>query len=89
PHRSRDYLSAIGADEIIDRATLDLGSKPLETARWGGAINNLGGATLTWLTRTVQPYGNIVSIGLAQSHELNTTVMPFILRGVSLLGIHS
>lgn len=89
PEAARDYLSAIGADEIIDRATLDLGSKPLEAGRWGGAIDNLGGATLTWLTRTVQPYGNIVSIGLAQSHELNTTVMPFILRGVSLLGIHS
>ena len=86
---SDDYLNALGADAILSRQSLDLGSKPLEKALWGGAVDNLGGATLTWLTRTVKPWGNIASIGLAQSHELTTTVMPFILRGVSLLGIHS
>ncbi|HWU67713.1 MAG TPA: YhdH/YhfP family quinone oxidoreductase [Stenotrophobium sp.] len=84
-----DYLKMLGADEVISRQSLDLGKKPLESAVWGGAVDNLGGETLTWLTRTVKPWGNIASIGLAQSHELNTTVMPFILRGVSLLGIHS
>ena len=84
-----DYLKALGADEVVSRQSLDMGSKPLEKALWGGAVDNLGGPTLTWLTRTVKPWGNIASIGLAQSHELNTTVMPFILRGVSLLGIHS
>lgn len=89
PDAARDYLTAIGADEIIDRSTLDLGKRPLESARWGGAIDNVGGETLTYLTRTVNLWGNIASIGLAQSHELHTTVMPFILRGVSLLGIHS
>jgi acrylyl-CoA reductase (NADPH) len=73
----------------VSRQSLDLGSKPMEKGLWGGAVDNLGGPTLTWLTRTVKPWGNIASIGLAQSHELNTTVMPFILRGVSLLGIHS
>lgn len=87
--RSADYLRALGADEVIARQSLELGSKPLEKALWGGAVDNLGGPTLTWLTRTVRPWGNIASIGLAQSHELATTVMPFILRGVSLLGIHS
>ena len=86
---SGDYLKALGADEVVSRQTLDLGSKPMEKALWGGAVDNLGGPTLTWLTRTVKPWGNIASIGLAQSHELNTTVLPFILRGVSLLGIHS
>jgi len=86
---SADYLKALGADEIVARQSLDLGSKPMEKALWGGAVDNLGGPTLTWLTRTVKPWGNIASIGLAQSHELTTTVMPFILRGVSLLGIHS
>jgi len=86
---SADYLKALGADEVVSRQALDLGSKPMEKALWGGAVDNLGGATLTWLTRTVKPWGNIASIGLAQSHELATTVMPFILRGVSLLGIHS
>ncbi len=86
---STDYLKALGADEVISRQSLDMGSKPMEKATWGGAVDNLGGPTLTWLTRTVKPWGNIASIGLAQSHELATTVMPFILRGVSLLGIHS
>ncbi|MDR3417826.1 MAG: YhdH/YhfP family quinone oxidoreductase [Nevskia sp.] len=84
-----EYLRMLGADEIVDRNSLDLGSKPMETARWGGAVDNLGGETLTYLTRTVKPWGNIGSVGLAQGHQLNTTVMPFILRGVSLLGIHS
>ena len=83
------YLRALGADEIVDRNTLDLGSKPMESPRWAGAVDNLGGETLTYLTRTVRPWGNIGSVGLAQGHTLNTTVMPFILRGVSLLGIHS
>ena len=89
PETAREYLTAIGADEIIDRTTLDLGKRPLESARWGGAVDNVGGETLTYLTRTTNSWGNIASIGLAQSHELNTTVMPLILRGVSLLGIHS
>jgi NADPH2:quinone reductase len=89
PEAGAAYLKALGADEIVDRGSLDLGKRPMESARWGGAVDNLGGETLTYLTRTVQPWGNIASIGLAQSHELQTTVMPFILRGVSLLGIHS
>jgi NADPH2:quinone reductase len=86
---SGDYLRKLGADEVVSRQGVDLGSKPMEKATWGGAVDNLGGPTLAWLTRTVKPWGNIASIGLAQSHELTTTVMPFILRGVSLLGIHS
>ncbi|MDD3764323.1 MAG: oxidoreductase [Nevskiales bacterium] len=84
-----DYLKSLGADKIVSRQDLNLGTRPLESALWGGAVDNLGGETLAWLTRTTRPWGNIASIGLAQSHELHTTVMPFILRGVSLLGIHS
>jgi acrylyl-CoA reductase (NADPH) len=84
-----DYLQQLGADQVIDRAALNLGGKPLEKAVWGGAIDNLGGDTLSYLTRTVRPWGNIACIGLAQSPALNTTVIPLILRGVSLLGIHS
>jgi NADPH2:quinone reductase len=84
-----DFLQKLGADQVVDRAALDLGSRPLERAIWGGAVDNLGGETLAYLTRTVRPWGNIASIGLAQAATLNTTVMPFILRGVSLLGIHS
>lgn len=86
---AREYLQTIGADEVLDRQTLTLGTKPLEAAQWGGAVDNLGGDTLAWLTRTVKPWGNIASVGLAQAHTLNTTVMPFLLRGVSVLGIHS
>jgi NADPH2:quinone reductase len=84
-----DYLKSIGATEILVRDDIDLGKRPLEQARWGGAIDNLGGDYLAWLTRTVRYGGNIASIGLAASHELNTTVIPFILRAVCLLGINS
>jgi len=84
-----EYLKALGASEVLDRKTLDLGTRPLENARFAGAIDNLGGEVLTWLTRTVDFWGNIASIGLAASPELKTTVMPFILRGVALLGINS
>ena len=71
------------------RDDLDLGKRPMEKAEWAGAIDNLGGDYLTWLTRTVDYGGNIASIGLAASFELNTTVLPFILRAVCLLGINS
>lgn len=84
-----DYLHALGASEILARQDLDLGSRPLEKGLWGGAVDNLGGDFLTWLTRTTRPWGNIASIGLAAGIGLSTTVMPFILRGVSLLGIDS
>ena len=83
------YLKELGASEVLLRESIDLGSRPLENARFGGAIDNLGGDTLAWLTRTVDYWGNIASIGLASSATLTTTVMPFILRGVSLLGVNS
>lgn len=84
-----DYLKSIGASEILIRDDIDFGRRPLEKAQWGGAIDSLGGDYLAWLTRTVKYGGNIASIGLAASHELHTTVMPFILRAVCLLGINS
>ncbi len=83
------YLREIGARRILVREQVDLGKRPLEKAQWAGAIDNLGGDYLAWLTRTVQYGGNIASIGLAASHKLQTTVMPFILRAVCLLGINS
>ena len=84
-----DYLRSIGARSVLLRGDIELGKRPLEKAQWSGAIDNLGGDILTWLTRTVDYGGNIASIGLAASHELNTTVLPFILRAVCLLGINS
>jgi NADPH2:quinone reductase len=83
------YLKELGASDVLLRESLDFGSRPLENVRFGGAIDNLGGDTLAWLTRTVDFWGNIASIGLASSATLTTTVMPFILRGVALLGINS
>ncbi len=84
-----EYLESLGATKILRRQDIDFGSRPLETARWGGAVDNVGGEMLSWLTRTVNFWGNIASIGLAGSAELHTTVMPFILRGIALLGINS
>ncbi len=86
---STEYLKALGAQTVLLRQEIDFGSRPLEAARFAGAIDNVGGEMLTWLTRTVDFWGNIASIGLAGSAELKTTVMPFILRGVNLLGINS
>ena len=84
-----DYLKKLGASEVINREQFDLGQRPLEKARWAGAIDNVGGEMLAGLTRMIHPRGNIAAIGLAGGHELHTTVMPFILRGINLLGINS
>jgi NADPH2:quinone reductase len=84
-----DYLKSLGAARILRRQDIDLGKRPMEATQWAGAIDNVGGEMLTWLTRTVDFWGNIASIGLAGSHKLETTVMPFILRGINLLGINS
>ena len=86
---AESYLRELGAARVLKRADIDLGSRPLEKTLWAGAIDNVGGELLTWLTRTVDFWGNIASIGLASSADLKTTVMPFILRGISLLGINS
>ncbi len=83
------YLREIGASRILLRDQMDLGKRPMEKALWAGAIDNLGGDYLTWLTRTVDYGGNIACIGLAASFTLNTTVLPLILRAVCLLGINS
>ena len=86
---ARDYLTSLGARDILSRTTLVMGTRPLETARWAGAIDAVGGDMLAWLTRTTNYWGGIASTGLTGGVELRTTVMPFILRGVSLIGIDS
>jgi acrylyl-CoA reductase (NADPH) len=83
------YLRSIGATQVIARDTLQMGTRPLEKAMWAGAVDPVGGATLAWLTRTMMPNGCIASSGLTGGTELQTTVLPFILRGVKLLGIDS
>jgi len=85
-----DWLKKLGAKEILLRQSLNLEKiRPLDKATWAGAVDNLGGDVLAWMCSTMQVNGVIASIGLAASPNLNTTVMPFILRGASLLGINS
>jgi len=84
-----DWLRSLGASQILGRDALADAKRPLEQARWGGAVDNVGGEVLAQITRTLVPNGNIAAVGLAGGHELHTTVMPFILRGVSLLGCNS
>jgi acrylyl-CoA reductase (NADPH) len=85
-----EYLKKIGASEVKLRDELDLAKiRPLDKAIWAGAVDNLGGETLAWMASTMKVGGCIASIGLAASTALNSTVLPFILRGVSLLGVDS
>lgn len=84
-----DYLIGLGAKQCIAREGLYWGQRPLESAHWAGAIDNVGGDMLAGLSRVIKPYGNIAICGNAASIELATTVMPFIIRGLSLLGVAS
>ena len=83
-----DYLKAIGALEVLGRDALAT-TRPMETARFGGGLDNVGGPMLASLLAQTVPYGNVATAGLAASADLPTTVMPFIIRGVSLLGVAS
>ena len=85
-----DYLRSIGAKEVVLRQSLDfIKIRPLDRATFAGAIDNLGGDILAWLLSVQKTHGVVAAVGLAANHKLNTTVMPFILRGVHLLGINS
>lgn len=86
---ARKYLRSQGAAEVLVAGELTMGERPLETATWAGAVDPVGGDTLGWLTRTMKRGGCIASSGLTGGIDLRTTVMPFILRGVKLLGIDS
>ncbi|MBN6149339.1 acryloyl-CoA reductase [Xanthomonas sp. AmX2] len=83
-----EHLKALGASQVLGRDALQT-RRPLESVRFGGGLDNVGGAMLTSLLAQTAPYGNVASAGLAATPELDMTVMPFILRGVSLLGIGS
>ena len=84
-----DYLKAIGAASVLHPGDVDFGSRPMEKSRWAGAIDNVGGEALAWLIRTVGYGGNVASVGNASGIAFETTVIPFILRAVCLLGINS
>ena len=84
-----ELLKSIGAKSVLIRGQFEMTEKPLGSEAYAGAVDNLGGEQLSWLTRVMKVGGTIASVGLAQGWEVKTTVMPFILRGVSLLGIDS
>jgi len=87
---THEFLKSLGAHEIIDRSQLAAQSdKPLERGRWAGAVDPVGGDTLAALLRQMERNGCVTAVGLAGGSELHTTVYPFILRGVSLVGISS
>lgn len=83
------YLKSLGASDVIDRQLLASPGKPLESERWAGAVDTVGGATLAGVLRSMAYGGSVAACGLAGGNELSTTVFPFILRGVNLLGIDS
>jgi acrylyl-CoA reductase (NADPH) len=85
-----DYLKGLGAAEVVDRATFAEGSKaPLDSARWAGAVDTVGGATLVNLLKSMKYHGVVAACGLAGGPTFNGTVFPFILRGVRLIGVDS
>lgn len=83
------YLAGLGATEIVDREEVAGASKPLLSERWGGVVDTVGGRTLAGALAATAYGGAVSACGLAGGGELKTTVMPFILRGVSLIGIDS
>jgi len=85
-----EYLHKLGAKEVIDRSEVfDTSNKPLLPKRWIGAIDNVGGVTLSTVLRSTDNRGAVASIGLVESEKLDITVYPFILRGVALIGVDS
>jgi acrylyl-CoA reductase (NADPH) len=83
------WLAALGAAECISRHDIEWGQRPLESARWAGCIDSVGGDMLSGICAAIRPWGNIAACGRAGGMGLKTTVMPFIIRGVSLIGIDS
>ncbi|WP_374669564.1 oxidoreductase [Ramlibacter sp.] len=84
------YLRSLGASRILPASQVDLDRvRPMEAAQWAGAVDNVGGRVLHWMLATMKQAGTVASIGNAGSVELHATVFPFILRGVSLLGVDS
>ena len=84
-----DYLKALGASEVIDRATLSAPGKPLAKERWAGAVDSVGSHTLANVCAATKYMGVVTACGLAQGMDFPSSVAPFILRGVSLVGINS
>lgn len=86
---AKEYLINLGANKVVGREKLDVGDGALEKTRWAGAIDNVGGPTLSKLVRATNSWGNVVSVGIAGGIEFELSTMPFIIRGVNLLGVSS
>jgi acrylyl-CoA reductase (NADPH) len=86
---SVEFLQRLGADEVLVGEQHGMGSKPLEAECWAGAVDNVGGTLLSALIRNTRTLGSVASVGLAGGAELNVSLMPFLLRGVNLLGVNS
>jgi len=86
---AKEYLESLGASEVIPREEMDVDSRPLERSRWAGGVDAVGGKVLARMLAQANYGATVACCGLARSHELATTVMPFILRGVRLVGIES
>ncbi|MXW64307.1 MAG: zinc-binding dehydrogenase, partial [Bacteroidetes bacterium SB0668_bin_1] len=85
---AHDWLGRFGADRIIEREALAAGAaRPLDSGEWAGAVDVVGGKTLEALLSRLKRHGTAVACGLAGGHALHTTVFPFILRGVRLIGV--
>jgi acrylyl-CoA reductase (NADPH) len=84
-----DYLRGLGATEVLMRSAAQPSKRPLEKATWAGAVDPVGGDVLAWVIQTMRYGGCVANSGLTGGTELHTTVLPFILRGVKLLGIDS
>jgi NADPH2:quinone reductase len=84
-----DYLRSLGAADILSRHTIEFSARPIESSRWAAAVDAAGGDLLSWLVKTTQPWGGVASTGLTGGIDLHLTVIPFILRGVSLIGVDS
>ncbi len=83
------YLRKLGAQEVIARDEVEIGRDLLGKARWAGAIDNVGGKTLSSVVRSTRPWGNVASVGIAGGSSFQLSTMPFIIRGVNLLGVSS
>jgi putative YhdH/YhfP family quinone oxidoreductase len=83
-----DYLRSLGAAEVLDRKAMQFGTRPLESPQWAGAVDSVGGEQLAWLARTMQRGGVIAAFGNAGGAEFKGSVLPYILRGVRLLGVN-
>lgn len=86
---AHDYLRGLGADEIIDRGTLAEPGRPIDKEQWSGVVDTVGSQTLATALSQVARHGSVAACGLAGGNDLPATVLPFILRGVNLLGIDS